>query len=152
MAARLTKRDRQWQGGVLVAALLLSGIAGGDPRPGEQALRDCIAGARGASAVLACEKSQQVVLKARIKRWSSAIRDTLDARQQAAFDRNTEAWEAWFDSEVAMLDMTLKARRDGLGPTLHPGAVNRLYEERERQLREHLHNLSYVGQTPGVTR
>ena len=147
MAARLTKRDRRWQT-VLGTALLLSGAAGSDPRPGEQALRDCIAGARGAGAVMTCEKSQQVVLRDRIERWSTAIRRKLDARQRAAFDRNTRAWKAFFDSEVAMLDLTLKTRRDGMGPTLHPGAVTRLYEERERQLREHLHNLSFVGRVP----
>jgi hypothetical protein len=97
---------------------------------------------------MACEKSQQVVLKDRIDRWSTAIRQRLDGRELAAFDQNTRAWKAFLDSELAMLDLTLKARRDGLGPTLQPGAVTRLYEERERQLREHLHNLSYVGREP----
>ena len=152
MAARLTKRNRRWQGAALAAALLLAGSANGEPRPGEQALRDCIADARGAGAVMACEKSQQVVLKDRIKRWSAGIRQHLDARQLAAFDRNSKAWKAFFDSEIAMLDLTLAARRDGLGPTLRPGAVTRLYEERERQLREHLHNLSYVGRKSPPTR
>lgn len=101
---------------------------------------------------MACEKSQQMVLKDRIQRWSTAIRQRLDARDLAVFDRNIEAWTAFFDSELAMLDLTLKARRDGLGPTLQPGAVTRLYEERERQLREHLHNLSYVGRVPKTDR
>ena len=55
------------------------------------------------------------------------------------------AWEAYLDSETALLDLTLAKRRDGLGPSLRPGAITQLYEARDRQLLEHLHNLSFSG-------
>ena len=110
---------------------------------------DCVAAARDSHSVAACEQSQQAVLRDRIRRWSEALRSRLDAHQRAAFDRNARAWQAFYDSEVTMLDATLPRRADGLGPALRPGAVTRLLEERERQLREHLHNVSYGNPLPG---
>lgn len=107
-------------------------------------LRDCIAGARDTAAVRACEVTAQAELQARIERWSAAIRQRLSPRDRAHFDHNSRAWQAFFDSEVGMLDRTLGQRVDGLGARLRPGAVTRLFEERERQVREHLHNLGYA--------
>lgn len=122
--------------------LLLSGAAAAQP---QLDLRDCVADARDAAAVAACEMTAQAALKARIKRWSAAIRKRLDTRERLLFDRNAAAWEAFFDSEVALLDLGLGKRADGLAPKLQPGAITRLYEQREEQLREHLHNLSIAG-------
>jgi hypothetical protein len=124
------------------AVLLLSGAAAAQP---PQDLRDCVADARDAAAVAACEVTAQAALKARIERWSAAIRKRLDARERLLFDRNAAAWKAFFDSEVALLDLGLGKRADGLASKLRPGAVTRLYEQREEQLREHLHNLSIPG-------
>ncbi len=126
----------------LAALLLLGSAALAQPA---QDLRDCVADARDAAAVAACERTAQVALKARIERWSTAIRERLDDRERTLFDRNTAAWKAFFDSEVALLDLGLAKRADDLGPRLRTGAVTRLYEQREQQLREHLHNLSIAG-------
>ena len=46
------------------------------------------------------------------------------------------------EAQTAIQELTLSQRGDGLGEKLLPGAVTLLYEQRERQLREHLHNLS----------
>lgn len=129
-------------GKATLAALLLSGAAAAEPL---QDLRDCVADARDAAAVAACEMTAQAALKARIERWSAAIRKRLDPRERQLFDGNTAAWKAFFDSEVALLDLGLGRRADGLAPRLRPGAITRLYEQREEQLREHLHNLSIAG-------
>ena len=98
-----------------------------------------------AAAVAACETTAQAALKAGIERWSAAIRKRLDARERLLFERNASAWKVFFDSEVALLDLGLGKRADGLASKLRPGAITRLYEQREEQLREHLHNLSIPG-------
>jgi hypothetical protein len=126
---------------LVVSTLLLAVHALADPVPARAGLRDCIARAPDAAAVLACEVNEQAALKVRIKQSTAAIRSRLDARQRQLFERNSGAWQAFCDSETAMIGLTLDLRGDGLGTALRPGAITRLYEERERQLREHLHNL-----------
>ncbi|MDJ0738692.1 MAG: hypothetical protein QNJ91_03185 [Gammaproteobacteria bacterium] len=148
MAARLTKGCKRCKTALLSVAVAAGTSGATELRTPAQTLRDCVAQAQGAAAVAACETTQQAALQARIKRWTLAIRDRLRGPDRVAFDRSTRAWQAFFDSELAMLERTLNARRDGLGASLYPGAVTRLYEERARQLREHLHNLSYVGRSP----
>lgn len=142
MDTRLTKLSR-WRKAIAAAfAVSCATHAGANPLAEAADLRDCIAQARDAAAVAACERTGQAVLKARIARWSDALRPLLDDRQRQLFERNEKAWQAFVDSELEMLDMSLATRRDGLAPRLRPGAITRLYEERERQVREHLHNLT----------
>lgn len=144
VSASLPKATRLCQASLLLLCLLQAATAdeiGGD-------LRECVAAATNAAAVGACEATEQAVLKERIERWSRAIRTRLDNRQRVLFDRSLAAWRTWFESETELLDLTLAQRTDGLGPKLRSGAVTRLYEERERQLREHLHNLSYASSAP----
>lgn len=105
-------------------------------------LRDCVAQAANPKSVTAFEQREQAALRKRIAILGAAIVERLDARDRQLFDRNRAAWQAYFDSEEALLRLTLERRTDGLGPTLHLGGVNRLYAQRERQLREHLHNLN----------
>jgi hypothetical protein len=111
------------------------------PQP-SNALRDCIAAAGGSAAVATCEKQAQSVLKKNIESLSAAIRTRLNQAQRTVFDRSADAWQAFFEHEKAMLELSLGQRRDGLGPNLRSGAVTLLFEQREQQLREHLHNLS----------
>jgi uncharacterized protein YecT (DUF1311 family) len=127
--------------------LLANPSAAGEPADGPD-LRRCIEAARDAGAVAACELTAQGALKERITRWSAAIEQRLPPRERALFTRSQAAWEAFLANETALLDATLAARRDGLAAHLRPGAVTRLLEQRETQLREHLHNLSY-GRGPG---
>ena len=124
------------------AALVANPATGIEPGDGPD-LRRCIEAARDAAAVAACEVTAQAVFRERIARWSAAIEQRLPPRERILFVRNREAWEAFLESETALLDATLAARRDGLAAHLRPGAVTRLLEQRETQLREHLHNLSY---------
>ena len=124
--------------------LLSFGGASADDGAARADLRDCVAAAQDAAALMACELTQQAALKARIGRWSAGIRKRLNARQRQVFEHNATAWQRFVDSETAMLGLTLDLREDGLGAKLRPGAITRLYEERERQLREHLHNLTYA--------
>lgn len=105
-------------------------------------LRDCIAQARDSAAMTACEKQAQLSLQEDIKRLSAAIRAKLNQSQRIIFDQSTAAWQTFVQRETAMQELTLSQRGDGLGDKLLPGAVTLLYEQRERQLREHLHNLS----------
>ncbi|MCB1724545.1 MAG: hypothetical protein KDJ39_12720 [Gammaproteobacteria bacterium] len=149
MRARLTNAAARRKILALASAASLCAATAAGPQRERQDLRDCVAAARDSHSVAACEQSQQAVLRDRIRRWSEALRSRLDAHQRAAFDRNARAWQAFYDSEVTMLDATLPRRADGLGPALRPGAVTRLLEERERQLREHLHNVSYGNPLPG---
>ena len=144
MTARLTKRIRWCKASVALLAFALSLIAAAEPSAsaGADVLRDCIAGAKNATAIGACEHQQQLRLNARIDRLSGAIQAQLDARQRLVFERSSSAWRTFVEQEKAMLDLSLGLRADGLGPSLQPGAVTRLYEQREQQLREHLHNLS----------
>jgi hypothetical protein len=108
-------------------------------------LRDCIVQARDAAAVATCEKQAQSVLVNNIESLSAAIRTRLNQSQRAIFDSSASAWQAFFEHEQTMLELSLGQRRDGLGPNLQSGAVTLLYEQREQQLREHLHNLSLAG-------
>jgi len=120
-------------------------VLAGEPLEEHSALRNCISTARDAAAIAVCEASAQTELRDRIERWTRAIRVLLDNRQRPAFDHSVDAWQAWFESETRLLELTLAQRRDGLGPRLQSGAVTRLFEDRERQLREHLHNLKFAG-------
>lgn len=147
MDARLTKQKARCKTSVALASLLTAAAAAEPPPLAAQddALRRCIAGAHSAAGIADCERREQATLKARIAELSTAIRARLDARQRQVFERNSGAWLAYVDSEVAMLGLSLGGRRDGLGPSLQTGAVTLLYEARERQLREHLHNLGLAG-------
>jgi hypothetical protein len=127
---------------VLVISFSLAQAAGSDRSQPPSALRDCIAQARDAAAVANCEKHAQSVLKENIERLAAAIRMRLNQSQRAVFDSSASAWQAFFEHEQAMLELSLRQRRDGLGPSLQSGAITLLYEQREQQLREHLHNLS----------
>lgn len=150
MPASLTKRAERCKALTLAFALACASAtaAGGD----RQALRNCIASAQSPEQMSLCERAQQERLQGLIARWSTAIRKHLGGEQLLLFERNSLAWKSFVDSELALLGHTLKRRRDGLGPSLYTGAVTRLYEQRERQLREHLHNLSYVGQGGATAR
>ena len=148
MAVRLTKPTLLRKVMSTLNATLLSLAAGAAPLD-DNSLRTCVAAARDAAAVTACELKAQAELKARIAQSSAAILDRLDARQRVIFERNATAWEAYLDSETALLDLTLAKRRDGLGSSLRPGAITQLYEARDRQLLEHLHNLSFSGDAGG---
>ena len=133
---------------IALAGLLLA-IGAGAQTPAQSSLtglHDCVAKARNPQAVTACEQREQTALKERIEILSATIRGQLDAGGRIVFERNVEAWQRFFDSEQAMLELSLARRADGLGATLSVGALNRLYEQRERQLREHLHNLNQAGQ------
>lgn len=143
--ARLPKHPRWCQVLILAAGLVAGSAQAAEPLLEERGLRDCVEAAGNAGAVAACEAREQASLRDRIERWTRSIRSRLDNRQRPAFDRSTAAWQAWFESETELLDMTLGQRRDGLGPKLRSGAITRLFEERERQLREHLHNLKFAG-------
>ncbi len=139
MRARLTNAARGCQVSMVLAGLLLTSAWAQPPPNG---LRDCVAKASDPRAIAACERQEQAALKERIELLGQTIRQRLDARERGLFERNETAWRAFFDSERAMLELSLAKRTDGLGATLRAGAVNRLYEQRERQLREHLHNLN----------
>jgi hypothetical protein len=144
VSARLTKRTR-WRKASIATTFLpfaLAAATAPSHAANANALRDCIAGADNSAAIGACESQQQARLKTRIERLSAAIRTHLDGRQRLVFDRSSDAWQAFVEQEQAMLKLSLGLRRDGLGPALQPGAITRLYEQREQQLREHLHNLS----------
>jgi len=146
VAARLTK-PALWCKATcsLTVPLLISLAVIAGPQDGS-GLRACVSAARDAAAINACELREQADLKARIAQSSAAILKRLDARQRLIFERNAAAWEAYLGSETALLDLTLARRGDGLGSPLKPGAITQLYEARDRQLREHLHNLSFPGE------
>lgn len=146
MAARLTKPALWCKATCSAPALLLSLAVVAGPQD-ESGLRACVSAARDAAAINACESREQAELKARIAQSSAAILKRLDARQRLVFERNAAAWAAYLDSEAALLDLTLARRGDGLGSPLRPGAITQLFEARDRQLREHLHNLSFSGNT-----
>lgn len=141
----LAKHRRGCKTIVAIALIWCTPLPAAEPLEERSALRDCISASRDAAAIAACEASAQNDLRDRIERWTRAIRTLLDNRQRPAFDLSVEAWQAWFESETRLLELTLAQRRDGLGPRLRSGAVTRLFEDRERQLREHLHNLKFAG-------
>ena len=144
MPERLTKPNTGCKARFfLVAALFCTtGATAASPAPGPIDLRACIASAQSGAALAACEAQAQADLKKRIQEMTTAIRQRLDAEQRLIFERNVSTWQAFFDSEVAFLELSLGLRPDQLGPKLKPGAITRLYEQREQQLREHTHNLS----------
>lgn len=133
---------------VMLGCLLIMPVLAASPPAQPESLRDCIRNAPGPGGIAHCERLEQAHLKQRIEDLVRAIRARLDNRQKAAFDRNQQAWQVFFDSEMAMLDISTAIRGDGLGKSLKIGAVTRLYEGREQQLREHLHNLSTTGPGP----
>ena len=143
MHARLTKAKRSCKALIVLAMLPVAGALAANPGAASPAsnLRECVSKAVNAAAIAACEHAEQGQLKQRIDTLSAAISKQLDNRQRTVFESNQKAWQAFFDSEVGMLDLSLARRGDGLGPSLRPGAINLLYEQREKQLREHLHNL-----------
>jgi len=151
VAVRLTKPTRGCKRFVLALMIPLSLVqaAGSNRPPPESALRDCIAQARDSAAVANCEKQAQSVLKEHIEGLSAAIRLHLNQSQREVFDRSASAWQTFFEHETALLELSLGQRRDGLGPKLRSGAITLLYEQRERQLREHLHNLSVAAPPAG---
>ena len=136
LATRQTKHVQRCKAVVLVLLFPLGLSHAGD------GLRDCITRARGSVAVAVCEKHAQLSLQEDIKRLSAAIRAQLNQSQRHIFDQSTAAWQAFLQHETTMQELTLSQRADGLGDKLLPGAVTLLYEQRERQLRQHLHNLS----------
>jgi uncharacterized protein YecT (DUF1311 family) len=146
MQARLTKprRRRKTLSQPLLIALLavLSSTAAADGQ-GAAALRDCVAGAASAEAVAACEAAHQQRLHRRIEILSDALQERLAPAQRRGLEQNIAAWQAYFGQAVALLDITLKARGDGLAARLRPGLISRLLEQREQQLREHVQNLAY---------
>ena len=144
MTDRLTKLTRWCKIFVLVLSIPSSLVQAADSNHAQPtgSLRDCIAQARDSAAVANCEKQAQSVLKENIERLSTAIRTHLNQAQRAVFDSSASAWQAFFEHEKTMLELSLGQRKDGLGPKLQLGAITLLYEQREQQLREHLHNLS----------
>ena len=124
----------------LVVTIMVSPVHAADQPPPPQ-LRDCVRSATSADAVALCESRHQRWLKQRIETLTNALARQLSPAQQASLDRNVAAWEAYFEQEVDLLDLTLKARSDGLASRLRPGVISRLLEQREQQLREYLHNL-----------
>jgi len=144
MNARLTKLIQGCKAPVFLLMLPLGLTNAADLHQTGAAgeLRDCIAQARGTAAVAGCEKQAQLSLKKRNEHLSAAIRARLNRSQLVIFERSATAWQTFFEQETGMLDLSLAQRTDGLGASLRPGAVTRLYEQREQQLREHLHNLS----------
>jgi hypothetical protein len=142
--ARLTKPTARCKALITLGTLLLAlNVAADNPQSGAgSTLRDCVAQARNPASIAACEQRELASLKSRIDELGAAINARLDNRQRLIFERDVQAWQAFLDSEIALLDLSLKQRQDGLGTALRPGAVNRLYEQREQQLREHLHNLT----------
>jgi hypothetical protein len=142
-AASLTKLKAVCKAFVVLMTLAPGLVwAGNPPASDRQSLRECIAQSANVSAVASCERAQQRALASRIEQLTTSIRNRLPAQQRPAFSRNIRAWQAFFDAERKLLEFSLAARPDGLGGKLLPGAVSLLYEQRERQLREHLHNLS----------
>ena len=128
---------------LLLLMCLATGVSAQPPLDSSrEALRDCIAKASTTAAVDRCETNWQAVLLQRIKTLRNGIAKRLDARQRAMFEQNIQAWKAFVAREKAMIQLSTEQRRDGLGPQLRHGAISQLYEQREHQLREHLHNLT----------
>ena len=150
MNVRLTKPTLWCKVSIALLALSITLVNAAEPygsRAPDTTLRECISMANDAAALANCERLEQAALKASIERLYAAIRVRLDQTQRLVFDRSATAWETFFEQESAMLELSLRMRRDGLGPKLRPGALTRLYEQRDQQLREHLHNLSVASPT-----
>ncbi len=128
---------------LLLPMCLTTGVSAQPPLDGSrETLRECIAKASTAAAVDRCETTWQSVMLQRIGNLNEAIVKRLDARQRSIFERNTLAWKAFVVQEKAMIQLSTQQRHDGLDPQFRNGAISQLYEQRERQLREHLHNLT----------
>ena len=143
MPRSLTKPLGRCKG--LLLLVIPAATAAAQPPPfdgSREALRKCVANAVTTAAVDHCETNWQSILLQRIGALNDAIANRLNARQRIAFEQNIQAWQAFVKHEKAMIELTTQQRRDGLGPQLRNGAVSQLYEQRERQLREHLHNLT----------
>lgn len=144
MRARLTKEHLRCKAALLILALLTAIPAGADSavETGQSRLRECVRNAASAAALAACETQFQGNVKRQIERLSKTIESHLSATQRNVFARNKAAWRAHLAEELEMIELTSKQRRDGLGPHLRAGAISQVYEQREKQLRLYLHNLS----------
>ncbi len=144
MNARLAKEHLRCKVTLLIFALLtaLPAGAGSEIETGQSRLRECVRQAASAAALAVCEMTFQASVKQRIEQLGKVIESRLNATQRGVFDRNKEAWRAYLAQELEMIELTSKQRRDGLGPHLRSGATSQLYEQREKQLRLYLHNLS----------
>lgn len=140
MLRRLTKPTPSCKALVGALAVFAGSVVLGDTA--SKLLRDCVTRAGSAAAISTCEQQHQSRLKQSIRRLTAAIRARLDRHQRQIFDRSAEAWRNFLNRESVMVNLSLGQRTDGLGPKLAQGSITRLYEQREQQLREHLHNLS----------
>ncbi len=143
MRVKATHWGHRWTLGAVLIGSLIWRCLSAEPVASTSLtqLRDCVARAASPQAVAACERREQDALRQRIDFLGTAITEHLDGHDLVLFERNVAAWQAYFDSEQTLLGLTLERRVDGLGSALRQGGINRLYEQRERQLREHLHNL-----------
>jgi hypothetical protein len=141
MAARLTKRHCPCKGLVVAGLICFSVPVPANEAAERSALRACVEKASGLAAVNACEQQHQTLLLERMTSLRELIRQRLPTQARQRFDSNIAAWQQWLASEKAMLEITLLGRSDGLGASLYAGELTRIYEERVRQLRDHLHSL-----------
>ena len=142
MPASLTKPP-DWCKKPLLLFFLTTGVGAQPPQDtSRQPLRECIATATTATAINRCETTWQTGLIQRIQALGKAIAKRLDTHQRLLFEQNIAAWQTFMERERKMIELSTRHRRDGLGPQLRSGAISQLYEQRERQLREHLHNLT----------
>lgn len=146
MPARLTKgayRRKTGAGAAALLALLFHATVAAAEAPRPATLRECVSAAGSAEAVLQCEVRHQQWLRERIELLGDALRKQLPPGQHPKLQANIRAWETYYKQEVALLDLTLERRSDGLASRLRPGVISRLLEQREQQLREYLHNLKF---------
>lgn len=146
MLARLTKPGPTCKSPVIAlvaAAFCFQPLAHAAEKMTPSELRDCVRSAGSAAGVAQCEERHQQWLRHRIDVLTGELFEQLPPDDHPVLERNVEGWKRYFDQEVSLLDLTLKARSDGLGPRLRPGVISRLLEQREQQLREHLHNLKF---------
>lgn len=146
MLARLTKPDLTCKstGLALIAAVFgMLPHAHAAEKMTPTTLRECVRTAGSAEGIAQCEARHQQWLRERIEMLTNAIVEHLPPAEQPLLESNVAAWNSYFDQEVALLDLTLKARSDRLASRLRPGVISRLLEQREQQLREHLHNLKF---------
>lgn len=122
--------------------MLTNPLQAATPRAPPDSLRDCVADAVNAAAIAACEKQAATALKQRVRELSDILLARLSGDARRLFAANDKAWRDWVARETALIDLTLGRRTDGLGPALRPGAINTLYEQRVRQLEQHLYSLN----------
>ena len=142
MPASLTKRPHRCKISLVLTLLATGATAQPQSDTSQQSLRDCVVAAKNAAAINNCEQTWQTKLLQRVHKLNNAINNRLDTRQRLLFEQNIAAWKAFVERERAMIELSTHQRLDGLGPQLRNGAISQLYEQRERQLREHLHNLA----------